>query len=66
MLANNAATSGTKEAKELEAEDEAPEVEDGDDDDDEVDAGVEGAVPENVVILTFIPWSQWPNVPQAK
>lgn len=60
----NKATSGTEEAKELKAEDEALEVEAGDDD--EVDAGVEGAVPEKVVILTFMPCSQWPDVPQAK
>lgn len=46
----------------MKAEDEAPEVEAGDDD----DAGVEGAVPEKVVILTFMPCSQWPDVPQAK
>lgn len=31
----------------------------------EVD-GVDGALPETVVILTFMPSSQWPDVPQAK
>lgn len=46
------------EAKDLEAE--ASEVED------EGDAGEEGAFPVIVVIFTFMPWLQWPNVPQAK
>lgn len=29
-------------------------------------AWLEGALPVTVVILSFIPWSQWPAVPQAK
>lgn len=61
-MANNAIIR-TKEAKERKSQ--APEVEAGDDEDED-DAGVDGAVPETVVILTFMPWSQWPNVPQAK
>lgn len=35
-------------------------------DEEEGDAGEEGALPVTVVIFTFIPPSQWPEVPQAK
>lgn len=52
-------------------EEEAPEVEAGFGevegvDEDELGDGLEGALLETVVILTFMPWPQWPNVPQAK
>lgn len=35
-------------------------------DEDELGDGLGGALLETVVILTFMPWPQWPNVPQAK
>jgi hypothetical protein len=53
-VANNATTI-TNEAKDWEAE--ASEVD---------AAGEEGAFPVTVLIFTFMPWLQWPNVPQAK
>lgn len=58
LVANNAAMFKTNELKEKEA---AAEVEDG-----EEDAGEEDALPVTVITFSFIPWSQWPNVPQAK
>lgn len=63
------ASNATMEANGVIAE--APEVEAGFEEvegvDEDVPAdGVEGALPETVVILTFMPWPQWPNVPQAK
>lgn len=58
-MAKNATTI-TNEAKDREAE--ASEVV-GEDED---DAGDEGALPVTVLIFTFMPWLQWPNVPQAK
>lgn len=35
-------------------------------DEDVGDAGEEGAFPVTLLIFTFMPWLQWPNVPQAK
>ena len=69
-MPSNARRRTIKEAKEPEA----PEIEAGDFEDDG-ESGVvlvvgEDVVPEEeeetVVILSFMPWSQWPNVPQAK
>ncbi len=53
----NSATAITNEAEDWEGPG-ASEVED--------EAGEEGAFPVTVLIFTFMPWLQWPNVPQAK
>lgn len=58
---------GSMEAKGKEAE--AAEVDVGEEEEKEeggVDPGEEDASVETVVTFSFMPWSQWPMVPQAK
>lgn len=58
---------GSMEAKGKEAE--AAEVDVGEEEEEEeggVDPGEEDASAETVETFSFMPWSQWPMVPQAK
>jgi hypothetical protein len=48
------------------AEEAAGDEDEDEDEDEDGDSGVDGAVPDSTVIFTFMPWPQWPKVPQAK
>ena len=68
-MADNAAITNNEGAECRKEEEAAAEVEAGgeaSEDEDDGDDGEEGAFPSTVVIFIFMPWSQWPKVPQAK